>query len=657
MKLRQIAGVVLILICLAVGPRAVFAQASEEFRNLARALGDAVLRADDPDTLELAARIRALGQPVGAEINFAEAQALMRMHRNDPARDAIKRYIANGGKLQSRANAILSELDRREKAMNTSWRRKVDRVDTPLFYPDGSHVSVQRTGDDLAGANTVISFYDAKGDEHWRTVYGGTVYNYANDYIDAGNGRLVIGGSIENGGWRNQFAINRALAFGLDTLGRVTWQFNPQNQAPPGENVYSGWVRFLAPDRAGGFVMVYRGGHARFFVERYDAEDVKKWRYFYAPPAKHSDPEITGLASDAAGNIYVLYKREGRQPERIVVIDQDGRQRRELIGSPITKDFYNRDLGQLTEDNLYRDILSMEVSADGKVAYFLTQRNLPNSQKMVHEAYAISLSTGRQLWLRQIGELARFNNGNYATASMAVAGDGIVIAGVDPASAGPEKTLFIRKYLGETGTLVWERTETRSDKAYSVRRVQVFPSGITLVVGLFDAREFIHLAATEFEGVDDPFADLPAVAFLPYSGNSDARAEILYDRATANLGNAEKALAACRDSKVSENVVGRIRDVRVDWGFVIVDLTAARGLKPDMFVRLADGALIALKPGKEASANAVSATPVGAPIQKLSAGMDVVASGDIPDTLCPSELAALQTARAEWASTPRPATR
>lgn len=657
MVLRFTRRLVIAALFLVVSEQVAVAQVSDEFKALARILGDAVLRADDQETLALSARIRALGEPVGVEIEFAEAQALMRMHRNEAAEDAISRYLANGGKLQKRAKAIQTELNRRKKAISTSWRRDITARGTPLLYADGSYVVARWTNDDLAEANIVVSFHDANGDQQWRTVYGGAVANYMSAYIDVDYGRIVVGGQMVNGGWRNENHLTRALAFELDPLGRVRWQFNPQNEALPGEIAYYGNARYLVADGVGGFVMAFSLGGERYFIERYAADGSRQWRQFYQGKSKNDNPDVVGLARDGLGNFYAFYDRTAWAPQKILKFDKGGRLVKELRGSPVNGKTYEYNEGYFSPDNLRRIIMSVQVSEDGSNAYFLTKRYLPDNKGMVHEVHAVSLSSGQPLWLRSFGLMPVVNRNYRESVEFAVDGKDIVIAGIEQASSEGKKALFVRKYSGASGTLLWERRENREEGAYGVDRVQVFPSGMALIVAGPEKKEIIHLAALEFEGLDDPLAEPPAVAFLPYSENSDARAEILYQRAVESVSSAEAALRTCREGKVSENVVGRIREVRADWGFVILDLNAGRGLKSDMSVRLADGTLIGLKPGKEVSASAVSASPISAPIEKLTAGMDVVASGDIPDALCPSELAGLEQARKHLTATPRPASR
>ncbi|OSQ39820.1 hypothetical protein [Thalassospira mesophila] len=632
-----LAGCVMALL-LAVMPvqQARSAGVSNDFRQLATALGDAVIRADDGDILEYVARLRALNVPLGIEISFAEGQALMRMHRNDAAIASLGKYVAGNGALKKRAQAMLDELQARKTLLGQSWRREEPAGPIRLTYPDGSYIAATTTSADLGYYNAISSFVDAKGVVQWRSVLGGAAGAFFKAGALLGDGQFVMAGSRYGPVPVERNVPATATFVRYDTLGRVVWQ---RNIASNNGNSYGSDV--LA-DGKGGMIISYILIGGQDHVEGLDRDGKTRWHYV-ATDKKGFGDTLAAMVRDDAGNIYLHY--EGVNPS-LRILSPKGKMLREVKPQvPATafgKDFWKN------SRNLHR-ATNAAISPDGRYIYLYGSGRLDNSTLIHGSLYAMDTKTGAVPWVVDLGAMVDYQAGQFA---IAADNKGVVVTGVVVPETGPQKgkSFFtLTRYGVAAGGKMWERREEVASKLRAqLATVSLLPAGI--MAGVMVGRKFetVFLAHTEFDAIEaDPARDVPVVAFLPFTQNSEARQALLTGQAQDRLKTAQTNLARCQAGLISLNRVGVIRDVRADWGFVIVDLDAATPPQGEMLVSLAGGKLVKLKPGKKPDPKAISAIPEGNSFDQLSPGMAVVVSGDVPASRCPAELAVLTAAQQE----------
>lgn len=615
------------------------ASASDDFKQLATALGDAVIRADDGDTLEMIARLRALNVPLGNEINFAEGQALMRMHRNDAATASLTRYMASKGRLKKRAQAMLDELKARQTLLDKSWRRDEPLGPIRLTYPDGSHIAASSTSEDLGYSNAVSSFVDARGVVQWRSVLGGT----SGAFFKAGtlleDGQFVMAGSTYGPTPIERTVPANAAFVRYDALGRVVWQRNIGSST--GKNAYGTGV--LA-DGKGGMIVSYTLIGAQDYIERLDGDGKTQWRYV-PPKEKNVSDDLAAMVRDDAGNIYL--HMEGINPV-LRVLNAQGQLLRVVKPQPPTtgfgKDFWEKHRN-------YTRVTKAALSPDGRHIYLYGASSFGASRRSRGSLYVVDTTTGAVPWVIDLGAMVDYRDGGF---SFAADNKGVVVTGVIVPETGPQegKSFFtITRYAASTGGKVWERSEEVGSNLRShLATVSLMPSGIMAGVRVGNKFETVFLSHKDFDAIEaDPTADAPVVAFLPFSQNTEARQALLLGQARDRLNAANARLAQCQASLISLNRVGVIREVRADWGFVVVDLDSPSGPGGDMLVQRDDGALIKLKPGKKPNPRAISAIPEDNSFNQLTSGMAVVVSGDVPPSRCPAELAAMNAAQQELA--------
>jgi outer membrane protein assembly factor BamB len=611
------------------------APASDDFKQLATALGDAVIRADDGDTLEMMARLRALNVPLGNEINFAEGQALMRMHRNDAATVSLTKYMAGKGSLKKRAQAMLDELKARQTLLDQSWRREEPLGPIRLTYPDGSHIAASSTGEDLGYSNAVSSFVDARGVVQWRSVLGGA----SGAFFKAGalleDGQFVMAGSTYGPAPVERTVPATAAFVRYDALGRVVWQRNIGSSS--GKNAYGTGV--LA-DGKGGMIVSYTLIGAQDYIERLDGDGKTQWRYI-PPKEKNVSDDLAVMVRDDAGNIYL--QLEGVDPA-LRVLNAQGKLLRLVKPQPPTTGF-GKDFWEKYRN--YSRVTKAAVSPDGRYIYLYGASRFGTSKRSHGSLYVMDTTTGAVPWVVDLGAMVDYLQGHF---SFAADNKGVVVTGVVVPETGPQegKSFFtITRYAVSNAGKIWERSEEVGSNLRShLATVSLMPSGIMAGVRVGNTFETVFLSHTEFDAIEaDPAADAPVVAFLPFSQNTEARQALLMGQAQDRLKAANARLAQCQASLISLNRVGVIREVRADWGFVVVDLDSPSGPGGDMLVQRDDGALVKLKPGKKANPRAISAIPEDNSFNQLTSGMAVVVSGDVPSSRCPAELAAMNAAQ------------
>lgn len=657
------------------------AEVPADFKRLADSLADAVRQIDDDATLEYAGQLRALGRALGNEINLIEAEALSRRHNNDAALSAVKKYLSGKMRQPARAKALKKELDARLDAPNKTWERTFDETNYGTFaaYEDGTFYRVMTVNNDLAYRNTVVERYDATSGPLWRMVYDGSVYtNYMDEPLLSINGRIIVPVRHYSRGWTEDigmfFQKFWGRGVGVDPMGRLTFKdghitFNdvPWNQ---------GFGKF-APDGEGGFyAFKMKSGNAASWLTRFNESGDEVWS---APmqTSQHPIGAIKSLMTDDAGNAYVWSSGEytGKALRKkgmyLDIYGPFGQKIRSMpfSGSKIVA-------GHRLYDNFAPEKLA--ISGDGAKIFTATsvsptrQRSSGRMQanEIVVSAYAFPSML--HLWSRTINSEQTFTD----KMTLHPYRDGVVFFSTSQPLNQDVIDYRLRRLDGASGVVMWERKRSFNAKLKNfLSTIDVRPTGIFVASqeGLKSSLAFLSNA--EVASLEtDPSLEPPQTDIWPFSNEirenaareiAAARAETERKEAAAralNMQNeiqaeynaAEQSMRQCQLAKAAENGVGVLKTVDTDFGFVVIKMNTDFATNKDLSVVLADGRLAPLTFGKAPNKWEISAMPGdAAQIKSMAPGQIVVSKEGIPESKCPEQKIALDTARGKMAEVKR----
>lgn len=652
------------------------AQVPDDFKRLADNLAEAVRQTDDDAALEYAGQLRALGSPLGNEINLIEAEALSRRHNNDAALGALTRYRSATMRQPARAKALRKELDARLDAPNKSWERKFKErsYGTYAAFEDGTFYRVITTNDDQAYQNMVVERYDATSGPLWRMVYGGNVRtDYFRQPILSSGGRIIVPTRHYNLGWKELFTSyyqpSVQQMVGVDPLGRLTFQNGAFEIGSVVPNQGSGI--FVSDGEGGFYTFTSKPGHDRSWLVRYDPSAREIWS---APTQTTAHPigDIKTLTKDDAGNVYVwseitfahkhLHKLR-KQGMYLDVYTPEGKRVRAmpLSGTGVLA-------GSLATNNFVPDYIA--ISGDGSKLFTRETK----ADKFEINAYAFPSML--HLWARPTRIVGK--ESKHAVLSPFRDGVLFVSAHQSPTdkNAGKPTDFRIQRLDGESGAIMWERTRAFNSKGiHYLTYVDVRPTGIFISATEGDESSLSFLSNAEVASLEiDPSLEPPKTDIWPFSNEAReiavremqaaraeadkkaaaARAIAMRNQVEGELSSAEQSMRQCQLSKAAENGVGVLKTVDTDFGFVVITMNIDFAANKDLSVVLADGRLAPLKYGKAPSKWEISAMPEDAgQIRAMSVGQVVVSKEGVPEDKCPEQKVALDAARSKMAEIKR----
>lgn len=673
-RIRALVGAAALLTAAFATP--VTAQVPSDFKRLADNLAKAVRQTDDDATLEYAGQLRALGRPLGNEINLIEAEALSRRHNNDAAFGALTRYLSGKMRQPARAKALKKELDARLAAANKTWERKFKETSygTYAAFEDGTFYRVMTVKDDLAYQNMVVERYDATSGPLWRMVYGGSVRSdYHRQPLLSSAGRIIVPTRYYNQGWKELFTSyyqpSEQQLVGVDPSGRLTL---PDGAVKLKSVVwYQGGGIFVSDSEGGFYAFTSKPGHDRGWLVRYDASAREIWS-IPIQSSTHPIGTIKSLVKDDAGNVYVwseidsinrhLYKIR-KQGMYLDVYSPEGKRVRAMpvSGTGILA-------GSLVQKNFEPDDIA--ISGDGSTLFTREKK----ADKFEINAYAFPSML--HLWARptrtvikdaKYGDLRPFKDGVLYVSAQQSPSD---------KKAGKDVDFSIQRLDGASGTIVWERKRAFNSKgAYSLSYVDVRPTGIFVSAQEGNVSSLSFLSNAEIASLEvDPRLEPPVTDIWPFSNEiskaaaleiaaaraaaqkkaAAARALTMQNEAQSELNTAEQAMRQCQLTKAAENGVGVLKTVDTDFGFVVIKMNTDFATNKDLAVVLADGRLAPLTFGKAPNKWEISAMPGDAgQIKAMAPGQVVVSKEGIPESKCPAQKIALDSARSKMAEIKR----
>lgn len=651
-----------------------------DFKQLADRLADAVRQTDDDATLEFAGQLRALGQPLGNEINLIEAEALSRRHNNDAALTALQRYLAGKMRHPGRAKALKKELDARLAAPNKSWERRFTEQNYGTFaaFEDGTFYRVMTVSDDAAYRNMAVERYDATSGPLWRMVYGGSVRNdFSKEPFILPGGTLAVPTNFYDRGWTSVYSSyyqpSRPQLVGVDPLGRLTY---PGGAVSLGSR-HSGSVGGIyVPDGQGGFYTFLDNSKSNgALMTRFDASGKQVWSIPTYTPA-HPISHINDLLTDDAGNLYVWHTvsasayamREIRPLGTYVdMYSADGQRGRAIAIGP-------------TGNAAHKAVApnSVAISGDGTKLFTVRTSSFRRHQssgrflakEVVVTAYAFPSMA--PLWSRTSTTEETFND-NLALHPFR---DGVVLVSSSLPSSEQRIDYHIQRLDGASGVALWERKRSFDAKLKNyLSAVDVRPTGIFVASreGMDSILSFLSNA--EVASLEtDPTLEPPETTIWPFSNEvretaarelAAARAEAEKQAAAARAiamrteiegeyKSAEQAMRQCQLAKAAENGVGVLKTVDTDFGFVVIKMNTDFATNKDLSVVLADGRLAPLAFGKAPNKWEISAMPENAvELKAMTAGQVVVSKEGIPESKCPEQKIVLDAARLKMAELAR----
>lgn len=645
------------LLTAAVTTPAAAAGVPADFKRLADNLADAVRQFDDTGALEYAGQIRALGLPLGNEINLIEAEALTRLHKNNAALIPLERYLAGKMREPGRAKALKKELDARGDNANKSWQRRFDDKTYGAFAPfeDGSFYRLRSVSDDLANRNMVVEWYDATSGPLWRMVYGDKVSNHYLNPMISNDGRLITGVRYYGRGWKENEELYWDRLIGVDPMGRLT--FEDGHVSLGYIDLYEGRGEFHRDGQGGVITFVRKGPHSH--LARIDQTGRILWTV-----ATQATPNPIGkidfVTVDGAGRTYIMnsinsnhiiLKKARKVGRYLDVISSDGGRIRSmpfdgkgvLVGNEAQRGFYP---------------LTIAVSADGSTLFTVEiaprewTSNGKNFKARDVAVRAYAFPSMRQLWEHN----TKIDRSDFWRLDLYPFREGVVFVNAHQTDEDRRARNVldnrIQRLAGGSGAMMWERKQPYNPKYFTnFGPVDVRPTGIFVKSTEGNTTTLSFLSNTDIAALEsDPTSPLPDVDIWPFSEAVGGRAVALKGKFEGQLASAQAAMNQCLQGKAAENGVGVLKTVDADFGFVVIKMNTDFATNRDMSVVLPGGKMAELIYGKAPNKWEISATPKdAASIKAMAPGQVVVAQDGISEDKCPDQKMALDAARAKMA--------